>query len=75
MLPLGGKQAQALQLLKDMYSTHAANTPGGVARVLLRDWYESMSFELHRGNRSRIKAALEARGAVKQVDSYIYVVD
>jgi len=73
--PLGGKQALALQLLKDMYSTHAANTPGGVARVLLRDWYEAMDFEPHRGNRSRIRSALEARGAIKQVDSYIYLVD
>ena len=76
MPPLGGKQAQAIRLLKDMYSTHAANVGSdGVARVRLRDWYESMDFEPHRGHRSRIKGDLERRGLIKQVDCYVYLVD
>ena len=73
MLPLGGKQAQALQLLKDMYSTHAANTPGGVARVLMRDWYEAMDFEPDRSNRSKIRSALERRKFIRQENSYVYL--
>ena len=71
--PLGGKQAQALQLLKDMYSTHAANTPGGVARVLMRDWYEAMDFEPDRSNRSKIRSALERRKFIRQENSYVYL--
>jgi len=76
MAPLGGKQAQALQLLKDIYATRSANVgPDGVARVLLRDWYEAMDFEPHRGHRSRIKGDLERRGLIKQVNHYVYLVD
>ena len=71
--PLGGKQALALQLLKDMYSTHAANTPGGVARVLMRDWYEAMDFEPDRSNRSKIRSALERRKFIRQENSYVYL--
>ena len=71
--PLGGKQALALQLLKDMYSTHAANTPGGVARVLMRDWYEAMDFEPDRSNRSKIRSALERRKLIRQENSYVYL--
>jgi len=71
--PLGGKQALALQLLKDMYSTHAANTPGGVARVLMRDWYEAMDFEPDRSNRSKIRSALERRKFIRQENSYVYI--
>ncbi len=76
MAPLGGKQAQALQLLRDMYATQTANVgPGGVARVRLRDWYEAMSFETHRAHRSRIRADLERRGLINSVDSFVYLVE
>lgn len=74
MAPLGGKQSQALRLLKEMYA-QATNAAGGVARVRLRDWYEAMDFEPHRGHRSRIKGDLERRGLIKQVDYYVYLVD
>ena len=76
MAPLGGKQAQALRLLKEMLVSSAANIGSdGVARVKLKDWYEAMDFEPHRGHRSRIKGDLERRGFIKQVENYVQLVD
>lgn len=73
--PLGGKQALALQALKDLYAERRANLgPQGVPRVSLRDWYGAMdAFEGDRSNRSKIKMRLEGRGVIRVDGGFVYV--
>lgn len=73
--PLGGKQAIALQALKDLYAERTAHLNGhGTPRVSLRDWYAAMeSFEKDRGNRARIKLQLFERGLIRIDGGFVYV--
>lgn len=71
---LSGKQAQALQLLKDMYAQQQGNLGAdGVARVTLRDWYSAMNFETDKGHRSRLRAALESKKFIYCDNGFVYV--
>lgn len=65
--PLSGKQAQALQLLKDLYAVP------GTARVTLTDWYAAMTFETDRSHKKRLYDGLIEKKYVYSEYGYVYI--
>jgi len=71
---LSGKQAQALQLLRDLYADHQAKLgEGGVPRVTQKEWIDAMDFERVRDHRYRLSRALETKQFIYKENSFVYL--
>lgn len=71
---LSGKQAQALQLLKDLYAEHQANLgAGGVARVTKKTWISQMDFEPVSAHRYRLSKTLEEKQFTREENGFVYL--
>ena len=71
---LSGKQAQALQLLKDLYAEHQANLGlGGVARVTKKTWISRMDFEPVSAHRYRLSKTLEEKQFTREENGFVYL--
>lgn len=72
---LGGKQAKALQRLRDMYAERKINVgPAGTPRVSLIDWYVAIeTIETDRAHRGRIRKTLESRGLIYVDNGFVYI--
>lgn len=71
---IGGKQAQALQVLRELYEVRERNLRGeGTPRVTIAEWYAEMDFERDTGHRTRIRASLEKSNAIRTENGFVYL--
>lgn len=71
---VGGKQAQAIQVLRELYEVRERNLCGdGTPRVTITEWYAGMYFERDTGNRSRLKASLEKSNIIRTENGFVYL--
>lgn len=71
---LSGKQAQALQLLRDLYADHQTKLgEGGVPRVTKTEWINGMDFEPLRNHRYRLSKALEDKQFIREENGFVYI--
>ena len=71
---LSGKQAQAMQLLRNLYADHRAKLgDDGIPRVTKTEWIGGMDFEPVRSHRYRLSKALEDKKFIHEENGFVYI--
>ena len=71
---LSGKQAQAMQLLRNLYAEHRTKVgDDGIPRVTKSEWIGGMDFEPVRNHRYRLSKALEDKKFTREENGFVYI--